>query len=70
MKLIIKLLPVCMLLWLSCTKQQSFPGTASLTLINAVPNSTPSLVTNFSGTDPIAYKNALKLEYEIGRAHV
>jgi len=49
---------------LSCTKKQSFPGTASLTLINAVPNSTPSLVTNFSGTEPIQwYKNALKLVY-------
>lgn len=49
---------------LACSKQQSFPGTASLTLINAVPNSTPSLVTNFSGTDPINwYRNALKLEY-------
>jgi hypothetical protein len=48
----------------ACTKQQSFPGTASLTLINAVPNSTPSLVTNFSGTDPIVYyKSALKLVY-------
>jgi hypothetical protein len=47
----------------SCTKQQSFPGTASLTLVNAVPNSTPSLVTNFSGTDPINYSGALKLEY-------
>jgi hypothetical protein len=48
---------------LSCTKEQTFPGTASLTLINAVPNSTPSLVTNFSGTDPITYRNALKLVY-------
>src|SRR5688500_10295960 len=50
---------------LSCTKQQSFPGTASLTLVNAVPNSTPSLVTNFSGTGPINYQNALKLVYGV-----
>ena len=48
---------------LACSKQQDFPGTASLTLVNAVPNSTPSLVTNFSGTDPINYSGALKLEY-------
>jgi hypothetical protein len=61
MKHIITILTVCTVL--SCTKQQSFPGTASLTLVNAVPNSTPSLVTNFSGTDPITYSSALKLEY-------
>lgn len=62
MKHIITILVV--LLALSCTKNQSYPGTASLTLINAVPNSTPSLVTNFSGTEPIQwYKNALKLVY-------
>lgn len=48
----------------SCTKERNYPGTASLTLINAVPNSTPSLVTNFSGTDAIKwYRNALKLVY-------
>lgn len=48
----------------SCTKEKTYEGTASLTLINAVPNSTPSLVTNFSGTDPIHwYQNALKLVY-------
>jgi hypothetical protein len=48
---------------LSCTKEKTFSGTASLTLVNAVPNSTPSLVTNFSGTDPITYSSALKVEY-------
>jgi hypothetical protein len=49
---------------LSCSKQKNAPGTASLTLINAVPGSTPSLVTNFSGTGPIVwYSNALKLTY-------
>jgi hypothetical protein len=64
MKHFIKFLPVCMLLWCACSKQQSFPGTASLTLINAVPNSSPSLVTNFGGTEPIQwYRNALKLVY-------
>lgn len=61
MKHIIAILTVCM--FISCKKEQTFSGTASLTLINAVPNSTPSLVTNFSGTDPIVYRNALKLEY-------
>ena len=61
MRIIITILIVC--LALACSKQRSFPGTASLTLINAVPNSTPSLVTNFSGTGPIVYRNALKLEY-------
>jgi hypothetical protein len=61
MKHIITILFVCMIL--SCNKEKTFPGTASLTLINAVPNSTPSLVTNFSGTDPITYKSALKLVY-------
>lgn len=64
MKHIITILVVC--LALACSKQQSFPGTASLTLINAVPNSTPSLVTNFGGTDPIQwYRNALKLVYGV-----
>lgn len=64
MKHIIKLLPICLLLWCSCSKQKSVPGTASLTLINAVPNSTPSLVTSFNGTGPIQwYLNALKLVY-------
>jgi hypothetical protein len=61
MKHIIRILVVCTAF--ACSKQKTFPGTASLTLINAVPNSTPSLVTNFSGTDPINYRNALKLEY-------
>ena len=50
---------------LACSKQQDFPGTAALTLVNAVPNSTPSLVTNFSGTDPITYSTALKLVYGV-----
>jgi hypothetical protein len=49
---------------LSCSKQSTPPGTAALTIINAVPNSTPSLVTNFGGTDPIVwYNSALKLTY-------
>jgi len=48
---------------LACTKQTVSP-TASLNLINAVPGSTPSLVTNFSGTTPIVwYRTALKLVY-------
>lgn len=50
---------------LSCAKQSSPPGTASLTLFNAVPGSSPSLVTNFSDTaGPITwYNSALKLTY-------
>jgi hypothetical protein len=64
MKQFIKLLPVITVLWCACTKKQSFSGTAALTLINAVPNSTPSLVTNFGGTEPLTwYRNALKLVY-------
>ncbi|WP_343306645.1 hypothetical protein AAHN97_05975 [Chitinophaga niabensis] len=48
---------------LACKKQTVSP-TASLNLINAVPGSTPSLVTNFGGTTPIVwYKTALKLVY-------
>lgn len=48
---------------LSCSKQTATP-LASLNLINAVPGSTPSLVTNFSGTTPIVwYKTALTLVY-------
>lgn len=54
---------VCVIL--SCSKQSSPPGTASLTMINAVVGSSPSLVTNFS--DPVQpvtwYYSALKLVY-------
>jgi len=63
--ILFRYLPVWALLCtvLSCSKQSANP-TASLTLINAVPGSTPSLVTNFSGASPIVwYKNALKLVY-------
>jgi len=53
---------VCVML--SCTKQSAPSGTASLTLINAVVGSSPSLVTNFSGNSPITwYDKALKLVY-------
>jgi hypothetical protein len=58
-------LPVWMLAYtlLSCSKQTIKP-TASLNLINAVPGSTPSLVTNFNGGLPItSYLTALKLVY-------
>jgi hypothetical protein len=52
---------VCIIL--SCSKESARTGTASLSIVNAVPNSA-SLVTNFSGTEPIVwYNNALKLEY-------
>lgn len=47
----------------SCSKQKTAPGTASLTLVNAVPASA-TLVTNFTGTDSITwYKSAQKLVY-------
>ena len=63
----LKFLPVWVLacLLLSCAKQTAVPpGTANLTLINTVVGSTPSLVTNFSGTDPITwYYTASKLVY-------
>lgn len=58
-------LPVWMIActMLSCSKQTIKP-TASLNLINAVPGSTPSLVTNFNGPTPITgYLTALKLVY-------
>lgn len=58
-------LPVWILAFtlLACTKKTVSPA-ASLNLINAVPGSTPSLVTNFSGTTPIVwYLGALKLVY-------
>jgi hypothetical protein len=58
-------LPVWVLasILLSCSKQSARP-IASLNLINAVPGSTPSLVTNFSGATPIVwYKTALTLVY-------
>lgn len=58
-------LPVWMFacILLSCSKQTIRP-TASLNLVNAVPGSTPSLVTNFGGGTPIVwYKNALTLVY-------
>ena len=55
---------VFLCIMLSCSKQNTPPGTSSLILINALPNSTPSLVTNFSGTEPIVwYSSALKLTY-------
>ena len=61
-----KQLPVWMLActMLSCAKQKDAPGTACLTLVNAVPNATPYLLTNFSGTNPITYyTTAMRLTY-------
>jgi len=51
---------------LSCAKNGGIKpsGTASLSLINALPASTPYLLPNFSGTDPLTwYSKALKLTY-------
>jgi len=50
---------------LSCAKQSTPPSTASLTLINTVVGSSPSLVLNFSDTGGAItwYSTALKLVY-------
>ena len=64
--ILLRLFPVWVLVctMMSCAKQSSPPGTASLTLINAVPGSSPSLVTNFSNQEPISwYNGALKILY-------
>ncbi|WEK33675.1 MAG: hypothetical protein P0Y53_14375 [Candidatus Pseudobacter hemicellulosilyticus] len=46
----------------SCKKEQLPPGTATLTVINAVADGV-RLVTNFTGTDSIKYLNARSLTY-------
>jgi len=64
--ILLKQLPVWVLActMLSCAKQNAVPGTACLTLVNAVPGATPYLLTNFSGTNPITYYNAaMRLTY-------
>lgn len=53
---------IIILLLAACAKEKTVPGTASLTIINAVPDSRP-LVTNFSGTSPIRYYLANQLRY-------
>ena len=59
---------ICVLL--SCTKQKTAPGTASLTLINAVPGSSPSLATNFGNDGPLNwYNSALQLVYGVWNAN-
>ncbi|WP_343745952.1 hypothetical protein [Chitinophaga sp.] len=50
------------LLLAACSKDKTPPGTASLTIINAVPGSRP-LVTNFNGTSPIRYDVANQIPY-------
>ncbi|MBC9932868.1 DUF4397 domain-containing protein [Chitinophaga qingshengii] len=56
----------CLLILLlaACSKDKTKPGTASLTIINAVPGSRP-LVTNFSGTQPIQYNIANQVQYGV-----
>jgi hypothetical protein len=50
---------------LSCKKQNTPTGVASLTMINAVVGSSPYLVPNFGGDGPITwYSTALKLIYD------
>lgn len=64
--LLYKKLPLWALIctMLSCTKQSAPPSNASLTLINAIPGSSPSLVPNFSGPGSLTwFNNALKLVY-------
>nr|WP_295864162.1 DUF4397 domain-containing protein [uncultured Chitinophaga sp.] len=51
-----------MLLLTACAKEKTAPGTASLTIINAVPGSQP-LIGNFSGGSPIHYYLANQFRY-------
>lgn len=51
-----------MLLLAACSKEKTAPGTASLTIINAVPGSRP-LIGNFSGGSPIRYYLAPDFRY-------
>lgn len=49
---------------LSCSKEATPPGTASLTIVNAVAGSDPYLITNFGGTEPLTwYAFGLQVRY-------
>jgi len=49
---------------LSCSKESKLKGAASLTIVNAVTGSEPSLVPNFSDADPLTrYVNGPQLGY-------
>lgn len=59
--LLVAMLPVALVL--SCSKSKALPGSASLTIVNAVAGSN-YLVTNFSGTDSLTwYAGATLLVY-------
>lgn len=59
------LIPCLMVsLLMACAKDKVAPGTASLTIINAVPDSRP-LVTNFNGGNPFDYYLAVQLDYKV-----
>lgn len=48
----------------SCSKEKTVPGAVSLTLVNGMVGSTPFLVTNFSGGNPLqSYTAAMKIRY-------
>jgi hypothetical protein len=53
-----------LLLLASCSKDKPVIGAASLTLVNGMVGSTPYLVTNFSGGQPLqSYTAAMKISY-------
>lgn len=53
-----------LLILASCSKDKPVTGAASLTLINGMVGSTPYLVTNFSGGQPLqSYTAAVKINY-------
>jgi len=65
-RIIYRYFPLWMLfgITLSCSKGSKLKGVASLTIVNAVADSEPSLIPNFSGTDPLTwYINGYKLGY-------
>jgi hypothetical protein len=51
---------------LSCTKEAARPGAAALTIVNAVPDSDPSLLPIFGGTQPLTwYAFAAQIPYGV-----
>lgn len=53
-----------LLILASCSKDKPVTGAASLTLVNGMVGSTPYLVTNFSGGQPLqSYTAAMKISY-------
>ncbi|MFX1708940.1 hypothetical protein PV783_33550 [Chitinophaga sp. CC14] len=55
--------PLLMLILSACAKQTTAPGSASLTMINAVVGNS-SLVTNFNGSNPFDYYLANRIYYK------